>query len=146
MDKIKVLFVCIHNSARSQMAEAFLNGISGDKFEAESAGLEPGTLNPTVVELMQETGLDISENPTKSVAGMLEEGRIFDFIVAVCDGANAEKCPVFPGSGEKVHWEFDDPSAVTGTDDEKKEKVRIIRDQIKNKVEAWGREVVEGME
>ncbi len=146
MGKIKVLFVCIHNSARSQMAEAFLNGISGDKFEAESAGLEPGTLNPTVVELMQETGLDISENPTKSVAGMLEEGRTFDFIVAVCDGANAEKCPVFPGSGEKVHWEFDDPSAVTGTDDEKKEKVRIIRDQIKNKVEAWGREVVEGTE
>ncbi|MDP8299056.1 MAG: arsenate reductase ArsC [Candidatus Tantalella remota] len=146
MDKIKVLFVCVHNSARSQIAEAFLNGIAGDKFAAESAGLEPGTLNPVVVEVMLEEGVDISGNVTKSVAAMLEEGRTFDFIVAVCDGANAERCPVFPGSREKIHWEFDDPSAVTGTDDEKEEKVKIIRDQIKNKVEAWGREVVEETE
>src|SRR5580692_12025843 len=93
--KKKVLFVCIHNSARSQMAEAFLNHVCGEEFEAHSAGLEPGRLNPIVVEAMGEIGIDISANQTKSVSEMLKSGRKFDFVITVCDEASAERCPVF---------------------------------------------------
>src|SRR5206468_9768569 len=97
MNPIRVLFVCIHNSARSQMAEAYLNHLGGGTFAAESAGLEPGVLNPGVVQVLQEDGMDISRNKAKSVFEMLEQGRLFDFVITVCDETSAEKCPVFPG-------------------------------------------------
>src|SRR4030095_7442930 len=104
--KKKVLFICIHNSARSQMAEAFLNQICGDQFEAHSAGIEPGKLNPIVVQAMQEIGIDISGNQTRSVDSMLRSGQTFDFVVTVCDETSAERCPLFPGRTTRLHWGF----------------------------------------
>lgn len=136
-DKIKVLFVCIHNSARSQMAEAFLNSIAGDKFEAESAGIEPGKLNPVVVDAMKETGIDISQNKTKSVFEFYEQGKVYDYVITVCDKEAAEKCPVFLGVAERLHWNFQDPSALSGSHSEKIAGTRKIRDQIKQKIEDW---------
>jgi arsenate reductase len=133
----KVLFVCIHNSARSQMAEAFLNALGGDRFAAESAGLEPGTLNPLVVEAMHEAGIDISRAKTKSVAEMLARGPVFDTVVTVCDEASAERCPVFPGSGERLHWGFPDPSVLTGSHADRLAAVRTIRDQIRDQIAEW---------
>lgn len=134
MGKAKVLFVCSHNSARSQMAEAFFNNISGDNFIAESAGLEPGNLNPVVVEAMKEVGIDISNNTTKDVFDFYKQGRLFSYVVTVCDKAG-EKCPIFPGKTTRINWSFDDPSSFTGTYEEKLEKTIKVRDEIKEKVE-----------
>ena len=92
----RVLFICIHNSARSQMAEAWLNRICGDQFEAQSAGLEPGALNPLVVEAMAEVGIDISQKGTQRVSDVLESGTVFAYVITVCDESSAEKCPIFP--------------------------------------------------
>ena len=132
--KIKVLFVCIHNSARSQMAEAFLNQIAGDRFEAQSAGLEPGTLNPLAVEVMKEVGVDISANRTNSVFDFFKNGNLFDYVITVCDGANAERCPVFPGVTSRVYWSFADPAAIDGDWEHRLAETRLIRDEIRTSV------------
>ena len=142
MNPIKVLFVCVHNSARSQMAEAFLNHFGNGRLAGESAGLEPGKLNPRVVQVMQEIGFDISGNQTRSVSDILDGGKQFDYVVTVCDEASAEKCPVFHGAGKRLHWGFTDPSSLTGTEEEKLQRTREIRDEIKKRVQAWVREVV----
>ena len=134
MNKTKILFVCIHNSARSQMAEAFVNTYHSNKFYAESAGLEPGTLNPLVVKSMLEIGIDISNNPTKDVFTFFKEGRLYDFVVTVCDDASGQRCPVFPGALKTINWSFEDPSALIGTEDDKLIKIAAIRDSIKNKI------------
>ena len=126
----KVLFLCVHNSARSQMAEAFLKKYAGDRFEVESAGLEPGSLNPFVVRAMSEVGIDISHNSTKSVFELFKAGRVFQYVVTVCSKEAAEKCPIFPGLSEKLHWPFSDPSTFTGSDEEIMAGVRKVRDQI----------------
>jgi len=139
MEKQKVLFVCVHNSARSQMAEAWLNHLCGDLFEAESAGLEPGTLNPLAIEVMKELGIDISHKKPRSVFDLVKTGRLFSYVVTVCDEASAERCPVFVVVTKRLHWSFPDPATVTGTTEEKLEKVRKIRDEIKSSVEAWCR-------
>jgi len=130
MEKVKVLFVCIHNSARSQMAEALLNHLAGDKYEATSAGLEKGTLNQLAVRVMSEIGIDISKNQTKDVFEFFKSGRLFNYVVTVCDAANSERCPIFPGVSKTLHWSFEDPSSLSGTDEEKLEKTRKIRDEI----------------
>jgi arsenate reductase (thioredoxin) len=135
--KPKILFICIHNSARSQMAEAWLNHICGDFFEAQSAGLEPGTLNPLAVEVMQAVGIDISHKTTQAVFDVFKSGQLFAYVVTVCDETSAEKCPIFPGPTRRLHWSFTDPSRVSGTDEEKLAKVRTIRDEIRTKVEEW---------
>ena len=137
MEKKKVLFVCIHNSARSQMAEAWLNHLCGDFVEAHSAGLEPGVLNPLVVEVMKEVGIDISHKKTQDVFDLYKKGEFFSYVIAVCDGASAEKCPIFPGALERLHWSFPDPSKVDGTKEEKLAQIRPIRDAIKEKIENW---------
>jgi arsenate reductase len=137
MIKRKILFVCIHNSARSQMAEAFLNKYGSDYFEAESAGLEPGKLNPNVVEVMQEVGIDISRNKTKSVFDLLKTGCKYDAVITVCDAASAESCPVFPGLVKRIGWSFADPSAFPGTPEEILEHTRKVRDKIKATVLAF---------
>jgi arsenate reductase (thioredoxin) len=137
MAKQPVLFVCIHNSARSQMAEAWLNHLYGDRFAAESAGLEPGTLNPYAVRVMAEEGIDISKAQTKSVQAMAQSGRQFDYVVTVCDKEAAERCPLFPGKGERLHWSFPDPSQAKGSDEEKMVQVRAVRDEIRTKIEEW---------
>lgn len=133
----KILFVCIHNSARSQMAEAFVNQQCEGHIQAHSAGLEPGKLNPVVVDVMQEVGIDISGNATKSVDDILASGVAYDYVVTVCDEASAERCPVFPGGGERMHWGFPDPSALAGSVDEKREETRTIRDAIRARVGLW---------
>ncbi len=126
----RVLFLCVHNSARSQMAEAFLKKHGGDRFITESAGLEPGGLNPFVVRAMAEVGLDISGNPTKSVFVLRETGRSYDVVVTVCSKEAAERCPIFPGLAERRHWPFDDPSSFTGSDEAIMARVRSVRDEI----------------
>ena len=135
--KTKVLFVCIRNSARSQMAEAFMNRYCSDQYEVQSAGLEPGTLNPLVVEAMAEEGIDLAHAQTKSVAEMIERGEQFDYIITVCDQTSAERCPVFPGSGSRVHWSFADPSQFQGIHVEKLAAVRDVRDAIAQRVHEW---------
>jgi len=137
MKKTKLLFVCIHNSARSQMAEAFVNRYCSGYFEAESAGIEPGALNPIVVEAMAEDGLDISRNPTKSVADILRAGKTYDYVITVCDEASAERCPIFPGNARRLHWSFPDPSQFTGIHAEKLEQVRNVRNAIAARVATW---------
>jgi len=132
-----VLFVCIHNSARSQMAEAFVNAAGRADVTAESAGLEAGRLNPLVVESMKEIGIDISGNRTKTVADMLARGGKYDYVVTVCDGASAERCPVFPGGGSQLHWDFPDPSALHGEKSEVMAGIRAVRDRIRTAVEEW---------
>ena len=134
MRKKKVLFVCVHNSARSQMAEAFLKLYGGDFFEVESAGIEPGRLNPLVVEAMQEIGINISRNKTKSAVDFLKQGRSYHYVITVCDEASAERCPIFPGVVKRLHWSFEDPSTLQGTKEERLAKIRAIRDSMKAKV------------
>jgi arsenate reductase len=116
------------------MAEAFLKKYGAGKFEAESAGLEAGKLNPYVVRAMLEKGIDISGNPTKSVFDLFEQKRVFQIVVTVCSKEAAEKCPIFPGLSEKIHWPFPDPSTFAGSDDEIMEKVRRVRDMIEDAV------------
>lgn len=137
MEKQRVLFVCIHNSARSQMAEAFLNHLAGDRFEAQSAGLEPGKLNPVVVDAMKEIGIDISHNKAKSVFDMLKQGRLYSYVVTVCDESQSERCPVFPGGAKKLHWGFKDPSQFQGGPQEKMRQTREVRDAIETKIKEW---------
>ena len=139
--KKRVLFVCIHNSARSQMAEAFLTQMCGDEFEAHSAGLEPGKLNPVVVEAMKEIGVDISGNQTKAVFDYVKSGKMFAYVITVCDEASAERCPIFAGVTTRLHWGFPDPSSFQGTPEEKLAGTRNVRDTIKAKIETWCAEV-----
>ena len=141
MKKKKVLFVCIHNSARSQMAEAFLNQVCGGEFEAHSAGLEPGKLNPVVVEAMREIGIDIAGNRTKAVFDMFKSGQMFAYVITVCDEASAERCPIFPGVAQRLHWSFPDPSSFQGTAEERLARTREVRDLIEAKIEQWCEEV-----
>ena len=138
MPGIKVLFVCVHNSARSQMAEAFLNKLAGHKFEAQSAGLEPGELNPLAVEVMREVGIDISRNKAKSAFDLYQRGELFSYVITVCDEKSAQRCPIFPGLlTQTINWSIDDPASFTGTLEEKLEKTRRVRDAIKAKIEAF---------
>ncbi len=137
MSKKKVLFVCIHNSARSQMAEELLRKLAGDRFEVESAGLEPGKLNPIVVEVLKEEGINIAGKQTKAAFDLFKKGNRYDYVITVCDEASAEKCPVFPGSSQRLHWSFTDPSRFQGTDQEKLAKVREVKEEIKGAVKEW---------
>ncbi len=143
MSKLRALFVCIHNSARSQMAEAIMNHYHGDRFYAESAGFEQGNLNPFAVEAMAEMGIDISGNKTKRVFDYFKEGRFYSYVVTVCDEANAERCPIFPGVKNTLHWSFPDPSSFEGSDEEKLKKTIEVRDEIKVKIDDWVSSLIE---
>ncbi|MCW4035050.1 MAG: arsenate reductase ArsC [Candidatus Bathyarchaeota archaeon] len=125
--KKTVLFLCTHNSARSQMAEAFLNKFHPDKYEAQSAGVTPTKVNPYVVKVMAETGVDISKNRSKSIEEF--RGKNFNVVVTVCDGAK-ESCPFFPGE-KIIHHSFDDPSQFSGSEQEILKQTRKVRDTIK---------------
>ena len=136
MPKTKVLFLCTGNSARSQMAEAFLRQHAGDRFDAYSAGLEPSDINPHTRVVMSEKGLDLKGQYSKSVTEYL--GKVnFGYLITVC--ASAEKnCPrTFPGVSQRLHWDFEDPAAFVGTEAETREKFRAVRDQIDAQVRAW---------
>ena len=131
-NKMKVLFICQHNSGRSQIAESYLNKFAGDHFMVESAGMLPAeTVNPLVVEVMKEEGIDLSGKTPRYVLDLFKEGRLYDHVVTVCEEAESQ-CPIFPGITKRWHWPFPDPSKVEGTDEEKLSRVREIRDNIKD--------------
>ncbi|HWY50500.1 MAG TPA: arsenate reductase ArsC [Chthoniobacterales bacterium] len=132
--KKKVLFICVHNSARSQMAAALLNKRCGEFFEAQSAGLEPGTLNPLAVEVLREMDIDISKNKTQAVFDVFKSGELFAYVVTVCNESEAEGCPTFPGVTTRLHWSFPDPSKFTGASEEKIEQTRHVRDKIDSQI------------
>ena len=130
-EKVRILAICIHNSARSQMTEEFIRKAAGDRVEVTSAGIEPGKLNPVVVELLKEDGIDITGKETKSVFDLHASGERFDYVIAVCDKEAAERCPIFPAEKERLHWPFPDPSRAEGSMAEKLAYVRPIRDEIR---------------
>ncbi len=136
-NKLSVLFVCIHNSARSQMAEAFLRKIGGEYCTAKSAGLEAGQLNPVAVEAMREIGIDISGQTTDQVDDLIRRGRRFDYVITVCDATNGKRCPIFPGKANRLHWNFDDPAELTGPYRKKIDGVRRIRKEIRQQVSSF---------
>jgi arsenate reductase len=139
MDKIRMLFLCTGNTARSQMAEAWLKFYATERFEVYSAGLEPSVVNPLTVLVMQEAGVDMSGARSKSLTEFI--GKLhFGYLITVCSNAE-EKCPIFPGVGVRLHWPFDDPAAVTGTDEEKLAAFRRVRDEIAAKVRQWVEEM-----
>ena len=130
-EKISVLFICQHNSGRSQIAEAYLRKFAGDHFSVESAGLQPAEgVNPLVVEAMKEEGIDLSQKKPQSVFELFKAGKIYSHVITVCHDSESQ-CPVFPGITQRWHWPFPDPSKVQGTDAEKLAQVREIRDAIK---------------
>ena len=131
-----VLFVCTHNSARSQMAHGWLEHLAGDRFRVYSAGVAPGTLNPLAVEAMAEAGVDISHHAAEGIDAYLGKVAI-RHLITVCDRA-ADTCPrLWPGARERQSWTFDDPSAAEGTPAEKLAVFRRVRDEIRAKVETW---------
>ena len=132
--KKKVLFICVHNSARSQIAAALLNKRCGKFFEAQSAGLEPGTLNPLAVEALREMDIDISKNKTQAVFDVFKSGQLFAYVITVCDESEAQGCPIFPGVTTRLHWSFADPSKFTGSHEERLNETRGVRDKIDNQV------------
>ena len=131
-DRVRVLFICTHNSARSQMAEGLLRHLHGDRYDAASAGTEPGALHPLAVRAMAEAGIDISAARAKGIDS-LGDAR-FDLAVTVCDEA-AEACPMYPGAARHAHWSLPDPSRATGSEDERLEVFRTVRDEIRRRVE-----------
>jgi len=136
MEKSRVLFLCTGNSARSQMAEAFLRKYAGDRFEVHSAGLEPKALNPLMVKVMEEAGFDMSGHRSKGIGEYL--GKVhFQYLITVCDDAE-KNCPtVWPGVNQRLHWSFEDPAKFEGTDEQKLAKFRQVRDLIDARVKAW---------
>ena len=133
--KPKVLFLCTGNSARSQMAEAFLRKYASDHFEVHSAGIEPSVVNPSTIRVMEEIGMDMSAHRSKSLSEYL--GKVhFAYLITVCDRAE-QKCPIFPGMGVRLHWPFEDPVAVIGSDEQKLARFRQVRDQIGLKIVEW---------
>lgn len=132
--KQRVLFLCTGNSARSQMAEGLLRHLAGDQFDVYSAGTHPGGLNPGAVIAMQEMGVDVSAQRSKSMDEFFDQG--FDYVITVCDRAK-ESCPRWPHTGHLVHWSFDDPAAATGSREEQHQAFRTVRDQIKARIEEF---------
>lgn len=136
MSKSKVLFLCTGNSARSQMAEAWLRHLAGHRFEAFSAGLEPAGMNPLTVQVMKEVGIDVSSQGSKHLDRYLGKEH-FAYVITVCSKADS-RCPaVFAGMGKRLHWPFDDPAAVPGSQPERLAAFRRVRDRIKQRIETW---------
>ena len=134
MTRQRVLFLCTHNSARSQMAEGWLRHLAPDRYEAQSAGTERRTVHPLAIQAMAEVGIDISTHTSKLLVGLMQEP--WDYVITVCDSAN-ERCPLFPGKVQRLHWGFPDPSAAIGTEEEKLSVFRGIRDQIGSRLKGW---------
>ena len=134
MSEARVLFLCTHNSARSQMAEGLLRRLAGDRFEVASAGTEARGVQPLAVRAMAEIGIDLRGHTSKTLDRFL--GEPWDYIVTVCDHANAS-CPVFPATVRRLHWSFEDPSAAAGSEEQRLAVFRRVRDEIKAQIETW---------
>ena len=133
----RILFVCIHNSGRSQMAEAFLNDLGSPEFVAESAGVEPRSINPDVVRVMQEVGYDLFGAQSDNIVDFFRQGRLYEQVIYVCERGTEQDCPVFPGVRQTLHWPYPDPAALAGDEAERLEALREIRDRIRERVEEW---------
>jgi len=134
----RVLVLCTHNSARSQMAEGFIRALAGDRFEVESAGTEATRVHPLAVRAMDEVGIDLRGHTSKTLDRFLADK--WDYVITVCDSAN-ERCPLFPGVAARLHWSFDDPSAAQGTEEERLAAFRRVRDAIRAQLGRWLSEV-----
>jgi len=135
MDKPKVLFLCSGNSARSQMAEAFLRTYAGDRFEVYSAGLEPKGIHPLTIRVMKERDISLENQYSKALTEYM--GKVnFDWLITVCDKAD-KNCPIFPGMGTRLHWPFEDPANATGTEEKQLIIFRQVRDAIDEKIKSW---------
>jgi len=134
MNVERVLFLCSHNSARSQMAEGFMRRLGGDRFEVASAGTDARGVNPLAVQVMAEIGIDLRGHTSKTLDRFV--GEPWDALITVCDNAN-ESCPVFPGVSQRLHWSFDDPSAATGSEEQRLAVFRRVRDEIGGRIETW---------
>ena len=134
MTRRRVLFLCTHNSARSQMAEGLLRQLAGDRFEVASAGTEATRVHPLAIRAMRDVGVDISLHTSKTVDSLLD--RPWDYVITVCDSANA-RCPRFPGRTARLHWSFPDPAAASGSEEERLRVFRDVRDAIRRRLEAW---------
>jgi arsenate reductase (thioredoxin) len=141
---MRVLFICVHNSARSQMAEAYLRRFCGDSVEVASAGLDPTAVNPLVVRVMAEEGIDLAGKKTQKVFDLFKDGRLFDYVVTVCEESLESQCPVFPGVTHRLHLPFPDPAAVAGSEEEKLASVREIRDRIRERMRDLAEEIKAG--
>jgi arsenate reductase (thioredoxin) len=134
VNKPRVLFLCTHNSARSQMAEGFLRALAGDRFEVASAGTHATRVHPLAIRAMADVGIDLGGHVSKVVDELVTQR--WDYVITVCDAAN-EACPVFPTKTSRVHWSFEDPAQATGSDDQRLEVFRRIRDQIERRITDW---------
>lgn len=134
MATLRVLFLCTHNSARSQMAEGLLRALAGDRFDVASAGTEATRVHPLAIRAMGEIRIDLTGHTSKTIDTLVDQP--WDYVITVCDSAN-ERCPVFPGGTTRIHWSFDDPSQATGTDEDKLKKFRRVRDEIHAKLRDW---------
>ncbi len=131
-DRARVLFLCTHNSARSQMAEGLLRHLAGNGFEVHSAGTEATLVRPLAIRAMEELGIDISGQESKTLDAYLDQP--FDYVITVCDDAN-EACPFFPGARNRLHWSFEDPSRAGGSEEERLALFRRVRDEIRERIE-----------
>ena len=134
MSRPRILVLCTHNSSRSQMAEGFVRQMAGDRVEVESAGTEATRVHPLAIRAMQEVGIDLGGHSSKTLDRFLSEP--WDYVLTVCDSAS-ERCPLFPGRAERVHWSFEDPSKARGTEDEQLAVFRRVRDEIASTLGAW---------
>jgi len=130
----KVIFLCTGNSARSQMAEGLMNHLSHEEWKVQTAGIFPSYVHPLAIRVMEEIGIDISQQTSKSMNQFLNE--VFDYIITLCDEA-AQSCPTFPGQGKRLHWSFQDPAAAIGTIEERLAVFRRVRDEIRTKIEEF---------
>jgi len=141
-EKTKVLFVCVSNSFRSQIAEAILNHKYGDSFQAESAGYKSKDINPLAIQVMAEYGLDVSKNSTDRLMDFYKQGRKYEYVITVCSRSEEEDCPVFPGLVKRLSWgDFRDPDGFTGTEDEKLVMARKLRDDIEKRIDEFANSV-----
>ena len=134
MTRRRVLFLCTHNSARSQMAEGFLRALAGERYEATSAGTEATRVHPLAVRAMGEVGIDLSGHASKTVEDLLDQP--WDYVITVCDRAD-ERCPVFPGRTTRLQWSFEDPSQAAGSEEDRLRTFRRVRDEIRARLDAW---------
>ncbi|WP_428563000.1 MAG: arsenate reductase ArsC [Solidesulfovibrio sp. DCME] len=141
---LRVLFICVHNSARSQMAEAYLQRFCGQAAQVESAGLDPTAINPLVAAVMAEEGIDLSGKKTRKVFDLYKDGKLYDIVITVCEESLEEQCPVFPGVTYRLHLPFPDPAGVVGDAAAQLAKVRAIRDRIKERMRGLAEEIKSG--
>ena len=132
--RARVLFVCTHNSARSQMAEGWLRRLAGERYDVASAGTEATRVHPLALRAMAEVGVDLGGHTSKTLERFRDER--WDWVITVCDAAN-ERCPLFTGPARRVHWSFDDPSRATGSEDERLATFRRVRNEIRARLDHW---------